>query len=150
MKRQIPTVTVLVLTTLIVASLAKTPRTVAAPLPNLDRNGDGGVCYDEFAASVGPDSFAHFDTDKDGTISWDEWAQFNTTSSSRQDFDALDTNHDQQITPDEWQHNLGGSHAVLHLFEHLDKNRDDSLSRDEWQQSSLRVAAKARQPILAT
>ena len=117
----------------------------------LDRNGDGRVSYDEFTAFMGPepsavgpdlfergrDVFARIDADKSGTISRDEWKKFDTAPESGQDFDALDTNHDNEISPDEWQHNLGSSGVVMHLLKRLDTNQDDSLSNDELQQSPI-------------
>ena len=144
MNRHIEAVAVVFLAAGIAACNAKSPRAIAPPPPNLDRNGDGRVSYDEFAAFMGPhrfaqepDLFARIDTDKSGTISRDEWIKFDTTPESPQDFDALDTNHDNQISPDEWQRNLGSSHLVLHLFKQLDMNRHDSLSNEELQQSPI-------------
>jgi len=144
MKRHRKTVAVVVLAAGIAACAARSPRAVAPLPPSLDRNGDGRVSYDEFAACIGPhlfaqepDLFARIDADKSGTVSRDEWKQFDATPESAQDFDALDTNHDNQISPDEWQHNLGSSRTVLHVFTHLDTNQDGSLSNDELQQSPI-------------
>ena len=143
--------TVVFLAAGLAACAARSPRAAVSPPPNLDRNGDGRVSYDEFTAFMGPepsavgpdlfergrDVFARIDADKSGTISRDEWKKFDTAPESGQDFDALDTNHDNEISPDEWQHNLGSSGVVMHLFKHLDTNQDDSLSNDELQQSPI-------------
>ena len=151
MKRHIKAITAVFLAAGIAACAARSPRAVAPPPPNLDRNGDGRVSYDEFAAFMGPDLsaqgphlfergrdlFARIDADKSGTISRDEWKKFDTAPESGQDFDALDTNHDNQISPDEWQHNLGSSRVILHLFKHLDANQDGSLSNDELQKGPI-------------
>jgi len=150
MKRNFHTLAIVFLAAVSAACAAASPRPVAVPA-TLDRNGDGQVSFDEFAAFMGQnpsargpdlferesDLFARIDADKSGTISRDEWKRFDMSPEAAEDFDALDTNHDNQISADEWHHNLGTSRVIVHLFQHLDANRDGFLSNDELQRSPL-------------
>jgi Ca2+-binding EF-hand superfamily protein len=106
--------------------------------PTLDLNHNGSISSDELAAFImGPDMFSRIDIDKSGVIDPDEWKRFDTTRQSQQDFDALDANHDKQITSEEWTQNVGTSGVTMHLFSHLDTNQDQALSREELRQGPL-------------
>jgi hypothetical protein len=113
------------------------PRTVRSPLATLDSDGDGRISRDEFVAFMNREGFARLDTDQSGTITWDEWRTFDTTPDARRDFEALDTDRDERISPAEWTYNLGRSGVALRLFASLDLDRDEVLSEHELDQSPV-------------
>jgi hypothetical protein len=80
------------------------------------------------------------DEDKSGTVTAGEWRQFDRTVEARQDFEALDTDRDDEINPYEWQTNLGRSGVVLRVFHYLDVDRDHYVSSDEMRRDPV-VAA---------
>ena len=110
-------------------------RTVRLPLVAADCDGDGRVSHDEFVAWMSREGFARIDTNQSGTITWDEWRTFEATSGARRGFEALDTDHDEHISPAEWTHDLGRSGVTANLFMSLDRDRDEVLSWEELDQS---------------
>jgi Ca2+-binding EF-hand superfamily protein len=126
---------------LVVAAVAAcspiAPRTVRSPFATLDSDRDGRISRDEFVAFMTREGFARLDTDRNGAITWDEWRTFDTTPDARRNFEALDTNHDERISPEEWTYNLGPSGVALRLFTGFDLDRDEALSQHEFDQSPL-------------
>ena len=113
------------------------PRTVGSPLATLDSDGDRRVSRDEFMAFMDREGFARLDVDKNGAITWDEWRTFDTTADARRDFEALDTDRDERIEPEEWSYNLGRSGVALRLFTSLDLDRNEVLSGEELDRSPV-------------
>jgi len=113
------------------------PRTVRSPLATLDADRDGRISRDEFIAFMNREGFARLDIDKNGAITWDEWRKFDTTADARRDFEALDTDRDERISPEEWSYSFGRSGVALRLFTSLDLDRNEVLSEQELDQSPV-------------
>lgn len=113
------------------------PRPARPTSAVLDTDGDGRVSHDEFLAWMTREGFAHVDVDRNGSISWDEWREFDTSFDARRNFEALDTDRDERISPAEWSCNLGTSGVALRIFASLDVDRDDLLSASELDRSPV-------------
>jgi Ca2+-binding EF-hand superfamily protein len=107
------------------------------PIGVLDSDADGRVSRAEFAAFMNREGFARIDADKNGSISRDEWRAFDTSLEAEENFEALDTNHDEAISPAEWTYNFGRSGVGLRLFSNLDLDRDEALSEPEIDRSPV-------------
>lgn len=71
------------------------------------------------------------DKSRDGTISWEEWQQLDTTSQARQHFDSLDSDNDGKISRAEWKVGLEKEGISMGLFKRLDVNEDGYLGPSE-------------------
>src|SRR5580765_2189569 len=87
-----------------------------------------GACGPVRRPVVPDDDFARIDTDRSGTITWAEWRSFDTTPDARRHFEALDTDHDRQISRSEWKYEIGRSGLALRLFDdrHGERDRDQA------------------------
>jgi hypothetical protein len=77
------------------------------------------------------DLFARLDANRNGTISWAEWRQFDSAPEARADFEALDTDRDERISRDEWASNVGRTRVVVHLFTYLDAQREEPAGAND-------------------
>ena len=96
-----------------------------------DRATQAKVSYPEFTRTMLADGFGKADMNGDGSISWEEWQQFDPSPDARKHFDALDADHNGKITSNEWKSGLEKSGVSMSLFKQLDTNHDGYLSSSE-------------------
>jgi Ca2+-binding EF-hand superfamily protein len=97
---------------------------------DLDKNKDGKISKDEFPSQFPPQAFDRLDTNHDGFIDEAEWnAARNRMGGGGRGFGEslvkfLDANKDNKVTRDEFA-------KLLTLFDALDTNHDGELSQEE-------------------
>ncbi len=96
-----------------------------------DRDNQARVSYTQFVNAMRTEGFAKADKNANGSITWEEWAQFDSTPDARRHFDSLDTNSDGKITPDEWKAGLEKTGVSMSLFKQIDADQDSYLGPSE-------------------
>lgn len=96
-----------------------------------DRDNKARVSYDEFVRTMRAEGFAKADKNGDGSVTWEEWQQFDTTPEARQHFDSLDTNNDGKVNADEWKIGLEKNGVSMSLFKQLDADQNGYLGPNE-------------------
>jgi len=96
-----------------------------------DRDNQARVSYAEFVRTMRAGGFAKADKNSDGSVTWQEWQQFDTSPDTRKHFDSLDTNNDGTLTPDEWKAGLEKTGVSMSLFKQLDADQDGTLGPSE-------------------
>ncbi|HXJ34312.1 MAG TPA: hypothetical protein VMS22_09785 [Candidatus Eisenbacteria bacterium] len=127
MSRRIGTVVVATLVAAWMGLVAPGAAGAAASAGRSDRHHRGS--FDDGLSDS--DLFARLDANRNGSVSWAEWRQFDTAPEARADFEALDTDRDERINRDEWASNVGRTRVVVHLFTYLDAQREEPAGAND-------------------
>lgn len=115
------------------AAGAACAQTNSAPFAfkSADTNNDGKVGKAEFDLQVKKDTFTRLDTNKDNEVSPEEWKAYDKSASADRHFEAMDANRNGRITFPEFSDASEWKGGLQDSFSTLDKNRDGSLAPDE-------------------
>lgn len=112
------------------AIVALTGCTTSSP----DRDNQARISYDEFIRAMRAQGFENTDKNHDGSITWEEWQQLDTTPQAREHFDSLDTDRDGKINRQEWKAGLEKTGVSMKLFKQLDVDHNGYLGPAEMKQ----------------
>jgi Ca2+-binding EF-hand superfamily protein len=97
-----------------------------------DTNKDGSISHEEFSREAKTQAFQSMDPNGDGIVTWDEWQKADPSPRALEHFQAVDLDKDGKITLLEFLSSPGVNTAADDTFVAIDRNRDNSITQHEF------------------